>query len=289
LSEAAAVGFEYGYSMEKPGALVIWEAQYGDFVNNAQTMIDEFISAGRAKWGQTTSLVLLLPHGYEGAGPDHSSARLERFLQLTGETNLRIANCTTAAQFFHLLRRQALLLESDPLPLIVMTPKSLLRHPRVACSLRDLSEGSWQPVIDDEQAHDAPDQIKRVFLCTGKVFIDLVTSDFRDQRPEVAIVRLEQLYPFPDQDLAPVLEHYPNAEELVWVQEEPANMGAWQFVDPLLETLSRGRWRVRYVGRAISSSPAEGSLAWHTENQERLITQAFDPGPDPIDDDFVVS
>jgi 2-oxoglutarate dehydrogenase E1 component len=289
LSEGAVVGFEYGYSLEKPGALVIWEAQYGDFVNNAQTMIDEFVSAGRAKWGQTTSLVMLLPHGYEGAGPDHSSARLERFLQLTGETNMRIANCTTAAQFFHLLRRQALLLESDPLPLIVMTPKSLLRHPRVACSLRELSTGSWQPVIDDERAHETPGQIKRVFLCTGKVFVDLVTSDYRDRHPEVAVVRLEQLYPFPEQDLVPVLEHYPNAEEIVWVQEEPANMGAWQFIAPLLEALNQGRWRLRYVGRAVSSSPAEGSSAWYTENQERLIVQAFDPGPDPIDDDFVVS
>ncbi len=289
LSEAAVVGFEYGYSMAKPGALVIWEAQYGDFVNNAQTMIDEFISSARAKWGQTTSLVMLLPHGYEGAGPDHSSARLERFLLLTGETNMRIANCTTAAQFFHLLRRQALLLESDPLPLIVMTPKSLLRHPRVACSLRDLSTGSWQPVIDDERAHENSDPIKRVFLCSGKVYVDLITSDYRDPHDEVAVVRLEQLYPFPEQDLVPVLERYPNAEEIVWVQEEPANMGAWQFIDPHLETLSAGRWRVRYVGRAVSSSPAEGSSTWHTENQERLIAQAFDPGPDPIDDDFVVS
>ena len=289
LSEGAVVGFEYGYSMAKPGALVIWEAQYGDFVNNAQTMIDEFVSAGRAKWGQTTSLVMLLPHGYEGAGPDHSSARLERFLLLTGETNMRIANCTTAAQFFHLLRRQALLLESDPLPLIVMTPKSLLRHPRVACSLRDLSGGSWQPVIDDERAHENPDLIKRVFLCSGKVYVDLVTSDYHDPHDEVAVVRLEQLYPFPEQDLVPVLERYPNAEEIVWVQEEPVNMGAWQFIDPHLETLSARRWRVRYVGRAVSSSPAEGSSAWHAENQERLIAQAFDPGPDPIDDDFVVS
>ncbi len=289
LSEQAAVGFEYGYSMEKPEVLVIWEAQYGDFVNNAQTMIDEFISSARAKWGQTTSLVMLLPHGYEGAGPDHSSARLERFLQLTGEMNMRIVNCTTAAQFFHLLRRQALLLKSDPLPLIVMTPKSLLRHPRVACSLRDLAAGSWQPVIDDERAQAAPDQIRRVFVCSGKVFVDLVTSDYRAEHNEVAIVRLEQLYPFPEQDLVPILENYPNADEVVWVQEEPANMGAWQFIYPHLETISHGRWRVRYVGRAASSSPAEGSSAWHAENQERLIAQAFDPGPDPIDDDFVVS
>ncbi len=289
LTESAVVGFEYGYSMQQPGTLVIWEAQYGDFVNNAQTMIDEFISSGRAKWGQTTSLVMLLPHGYEGAGPDHSSGRLERFLQLTGETNMRIANCTTAAQFFHLLRRQALLLESDPLPLIVMTPKSLLRHAQVASSLHDLATGRWQPVIDDRRAQKTPDDIKRLFLCSGKVFVDLTTSDYRDEHGEVAIVRLEQLYPFPEQDLVSVLEGYPNAEEIVWVQEEPSNMGAWLFIYPRLNRISEGRWRLRYVGRASSSSPAEGSSAWHAENQTRLVKQAFDPGPDPIDDDFVIS
>lgn len=289
LTESAVVGFEHGYSLQKPDTLVIWEAQYGDFVNNAQAMLDEFVSSARAKWGQPSSLVLLLPHGYEGAGPDHSSARLERFLQLTGETNMRIANCTTAAQFFHLLRRQALLLESDPLPLIVMTPKSLLRHPRVACSLRDLTVGGWQPVIDDDRARENSDTIKRIFLCSGKVYIDLVTSDYRDNHAEAAIIRLEQLYPFPEQDLVPVLEAYSQAEEIVWVQEEPANMGAWQFIYPRLNAISNGRWQVRYVGRAASSSPAEGSSAWHAENQARLIAQAFDPGPDPIDDDFVIS
>jgi 2-oxoglutarate dehydrogenase E1 component len=289
ISENAVIGFELGYNMEKPDTLVIWEAQYGDFVNNAQMMIDEFISSARAKWGQTPSLVMLLPHGYEGAGPDHSSARLERFLQLTGEVNVRIANCTTAAQFFHLLRRQALLLKSDPLPLVVMTPKSLLRHPLVASSLHDLAAGHWQPVIDDERAREHPDEIRRVFLCSGKIYVDLVTSDYRDKHTEAAIIRIEQLYPFPEQDLVPLLESYPNVEEIVWVQEEPENMGVWPFVDPFLTRISAGRWRVRYVGRADSSSPAEGSSAWHTANQEQLIMQAFDPGPDPVDDDFVIS
>lgn len=289
LTENAAIGFEYGYSIQKCDSLVVWEAQYGDFVNNAQIMIDEFISSARAKWGQTPSLVLLLPHGYEGAGPDHSSARLERFLQLTGESNMRIANCTTAAQFFHLLRRQALLLEDDPLPLVVMTPKSLLRHPDVASSLRELAEGRWQPVIDDGRAQADADAIERLFLCSGKVYFDLITSEYYDTHPEVAIIRLEQLYPFPEPDLLPVLERYSDIRELVWVQEEPENMGAWAFMWPRLTRLSAGRWPVRYVGRAASSSPAEGSSAWHADNQMRLITQAFDPGPDPIANDFVIS
>ncbi len=289
LTENAVIGFEYGYSIQKPDSLVIWEAQYGDFINGAQVMIDEFVSSARAKWGQTPSLVLLLPHGYEGAGPDHSSGRLERFLQLTGETNMRIANCTTAAQFFHLLRRQAALLETDPLPLVVMTPKSLLRHPLVASSLHDLAEGHWQPVIDDADAQQHPGDIQRLFLCSGKIYVDLITSGYREQHPEVAIVRVEQVYPFPDGDLAPVVEQYTNLQELVWVQEEPENMGAWLFVYPRLLTLSGDRWHVRYVGRAFSSSPAEGSSAWHAANQAMLLRQAYDPGPDPIEDDFVIS
>ncbi|NLX08720.1 MAG: 2-oxoglutarate dehydrogenase E1 component [Chloroflexi bacterium] len=289
LSEAAVLGYEYGYNIQAPDRLVIWEAQYGDFINSAQVIVDEFISSARAKWGQTPSLVLLLPHGYEGAGPDHSSARLERFLLLTAENNMRVANCTTAAQYFHLLRRQALLLKTDPLPLVIMTPKSLLRHPMVASSLRDLADGHWQPVIDDAQARERAEEIRRLFVCSGKIYVDLETGDDRAQHPEIAIVRIEQLSPFPADDLAPVLDAYPNLEEVVWVQEEPENMGAWQYVAPRLHALIAGRWPLRYVGRAPSSSPAEGSAAWHTANQATLLRQAYDRGPDEIADDFIIS
>ena len=276
LSENAALGFEYGYNVQEPGRLVIWEAQYGDFVNNAQTVIDEFIVTARAKWGQTPSLVLLLPQGYEGQGPDHSSGRLERFLQLTAATNLRIANCTTAAQYFHLLRRQALLLTIDPLPLIVMTPKSLLRHPRTVSSLRELAEGHWQPVIDDSDAHAKAALVRRVILCSGKVWVDLVMSAHRPARTEIAILRVEQVEPFPIDDIGSSLEGYPTIEELVWVQEEPENMGAWMHVQPHLLQISAGRWPVLYVGRPRSASPAEGSAARHQEVQAAIVARALD-------------
>jgi 2-oxoglutarate dehydrogenase E1 component len=271
----ATVGFEYGYNVQEPGRLVLWEAQYGDFINVAQVIIDEFIVSARAKWGQPPSLVLLLPHGYEGQGPDHSSGRVERFLQSAMETNMRIANCTTAAQYFHLLRRQAALLKTDPLPLVVMTPKSLLRHPLVASSLREFSQGGWQPVIDDTQARSQPDQVRRLILCSGKIYVDLVTSRRREKSPAIAMVRTEQLFPFPMVDLKPVLDGYPQLEEVVWIQEEPENMGAWSFVRPRLEELIAGRWPLHYIGRPASSSPSEGSMTWHTTNQEALIEQAF--------------
>ena len=206
LTENAVVGFEYGYSLQEPSRLVIWEAQYGDFINGAQVMIDEFLVSARAKWGLTPSLVMLLPHGFEGQGPDHSSGRPERFLQLAAGTNLRVTNCTTASQYFHLLRRQASLLKVDPLPLIVMTPKSLLRHPMVASSPRELAEGSWQPVIDDAEADERLDEIRRLVLCSGKIYVDLVTSEYREKRNNIAICRMEQLYPFRADKLRQVLE-----------------------------------------------------------------------------------
>ena len=277
LTENAAVGFEYGYSLQEPGRLVLWEAQYGDFINGAQVMIDEFLFSARAKWGLTPSLVLLLPHGFEGQGPDHSSARPERFLQLAAGNNARIANCTTAAQYFHLLRRQAGLLKIDPLPQIVMTPKSLLRHPLAASSLRDLTEGSWQHVIDDVQARDTPGRINRLILCSGKIYVDLVSSNYRENTPTVAICRVEELYPFPQEELNLVLNGYSHLEEVVWLQEEPENMGAWEFIGPLLRRLIQGRWPLRYIGRDRSSSPAEGSSARHVHNQEAIVRQAYNP------------
>ncbi|MBC7812340.1 MAG: 2-oxoglutarate dehydrogenase E1 component [Burkholderiales bacterium] len=275
LSENAAIGFEYGYNVQAPERFVLWEAQYGDFINGAQTILDEFLLSARAKWGQTPSLALLLPHGWEGQGPDHSTGRVERFLQQAAETNLRIANCTTPAQYFHLLRRQALLLKSDPLPLIVLTPKSLLRHRLVVSSLRELAEGSWQPVIDDAAATERREQVTRLLLCSGKIYVDLISSEHRAANPSIAIVRVEQLYPFPSVDLAAVLERYPNVEQVIWTQEEPENMGAWEFARPLLEELNDGNWTLGYVGRARNSSPAEGSSSWHSVNQAALIEDAY--------------
>lgn len=275
LTEQAVLGFEYGYNVQEPGRLVIWEAQYGDFDNGAQVIIDEFIVSARAKWGQTPSLVMLLPHGYEGAGPDHSSARPERFLQMAAETNLRLANPTTAAQYFHLLRRQALLLQNDPLPLIVLTPKSLLRHPLVASSLNELAKGRWQPVIDDMMARAKPNAVRRVILCSGKIYVDLVTSEYRQKHEDIAIVRVEQLYPFPADEIRAAVEAYPKVDEVVWVQEEPENMGAWEFARPMLIGVVGTRYALRYLGRPRNSSPAEGSAAAHALNQAWLIEQAF--------------
>jgi 2-oxoglutarate dehydrogenase E1 component len=274
LTENAVLGFEYGYNVQEPSRLVIWEAQYGDFINGAQIVIDEFLVSARGKWGQRPSLVLLLPHAHEGQGPDHASARPERFLQLAADINIRVANCTTAAQYFHLLRRQAALLLVDPLPLVVLTPKSLLRHPLVASTPRELSEGRFRMVIQDEDASARAAEIRRVIVCTGKIYVDLVSAGQRAARRDTAIVRLEQLYPVPMRDLRAALDVFPEAGEIVWVQEEPENMGAWDFIRPHLQEVSGGR-PVRRVARPRSASPAEGSAARHTHNQQVLIAQAF--------------
>lgn len=275
LTENAAIGFEYGYNVQEPERLVIWEAQYGDFINNAQIMVDEFITSARAKWGQTPSLVLLLPHAYEGQGPDHSSGRLERFLELAAETNIRIANCTTAAQYFHLLRRQALLLKTDPLPLIVMTPKGLLRHPRTASVPRELFEGKWQPVIDDPKSDSLTKTAERLILCSGKIFVDLIDSTYRQSNESNAIIRIEQLYPFPAEELEDLLTNYQGIKELRWVQEEPLNMGAWTYVQPRLIELAGDEVRVTCVGREANASPAEGSTALHAAHHAELVSRAF--------------
>jgi 2-oxoglutarate dehydrogenase E1 component len=274
LTENALVGFEFGYNIQEPSRLVIWEAQYGDFINGAQTMIDEFIVSARGKWGLRPSMVFLLPHAHEGQGPDHASARPERFLQLAADINVRIANCTTAAQYFHLLRRQSALLHVDPLPLVVLTPKSLLRHPVVASTPRDLSEGRFRMVLPDDEAAGRAADVHRVLLCSGKVYADLVASDHRAARRDIAICRLEQLYPVPMRDLRATFDGYPNAQEIVWVQEEPENMGAWDFIRPHLIEVSNGR-TIGRVARPRSASPAEGSAARHTHNQQALVNQAF--------------
>lgn len=275
LAEASVLGFEYGYSIDAPGALVLWEAQFGDFANAGQVIIDQFIASARAKWRQEPSLTLLLPHGYEGQGPEHSSARLERYLQLAAEDNLRIANCSTSAQYFHLLRVHAAYLLHDPRPLIIMTPKSLLRHPHSASRLDDLTQGDFQPVIDDTEAHIHAERVTRVIACTGKVAIDLLTSPERAQTGEVAIVRVEALYPFPEEELARVLAGYSNLRELVWVQEEPENMGAWTFVAPKLQALAGRGIKVSHISRPERASPAEGLLELFQAEQNRIIHQAL--------------
>jgi 2-oxoglutarate dehydrogenase E1 component len=276
LSENAAIGFEFGYNVQEPDRLVIWEAQYGDFINSAQVILDQFVTSGRAKWGLQPSLVLLLPHGYEGQGPEHSSARPERFLQAAADINLRLVNCTTAAQYFHLLRRQAALLRRDPLPLIVLTPKSLLRNPATASTPSELEEGRFRSVIDDSDARGRAKNISRLVLCSGKVYVDLVASEQRQHASQVAICRVEQLYPFPKTSLREVLDGYSELRDVVWLQEEPENMGAWEFMRPLLEDMIGNRCPLRYIGRARSSSPSEGSAAWHQLNQKALIEQAYD-------------
>lgn len=276
LTENACIGFEYGYNIQAPDRLVIWEAQYGDFINGAQTIIDEYVVSARAKWGQTPSLVLLLPHAYEGQGPDHSSGRMGRFLDSAAEVNIRIANCTTSAQYFHLLRRQAGVLEIDPLPLIVMTPKSLLRNPLVFSSLRDLSEGTWQPFIDDSMSNSQAKSVKRLILCSGKVYIDLIASELRKQNAkDIAIARLEQLYPVPTTLIQKALNRYPKLKEVIWLQEEPENMGAWMFIYPFLRKFIKGTVPLHFIGRRRNSSPAEGTASMHKVNQEALLKQVF--------------
>ncbi len=222
-------------------------------------------------------MVFLLPHAHEGQGPDHASARPERFLQLAADINMRVANCTTPAQFFHLLRRQAALLTKDPLPLIVLTPKSLLRHPFVVSTPAELADGRWQPVIDDAEARTRAKDIRRLILCSGKVAVDLLTSDRRKSNSQIAVCRIEQLYPFPVSEIAEVIEGYPNLDHLTWVQEEPENMGGWDFVRPQLSELT-GTRPLSVLARPRSSSPAEGSSAMHAKNQERLIAKAFELG-----------
>ncbi|GHO42533.1 2-oxoglutarate dehydrogenase E1 component [Ktedonospora formicarum] len=274
LSEVAPLGYEYGYSVQAPETLILWEAQYGDFSNVAQVITDQFIASGRAKWRQDSSLIMLLPHGYEGNGPDHSSARLERYLQLSAEDNWRIANCSTAAQYFHLLRLQAYLLSRYPRPLIIMTPKSLLRHPLASSRLSDLTEGSFQPVIDDPRASQKREPVRRVVLCSGKISIDLLSHESRMHNEDTAIIRVELLYPFPKRSLKKILEGYPNAKEFLWVQEEPHNMGAWAYIAPHLKKLLGENVDVRVIARPDRSSPAAGFWDIHSAEQEQLIAEA---------------
>ena len=280
LSENATVGFEFGYNVQEPKRLVIWEAQYGDFINGAQVMLDQFVTSGRAKWGLTPSLVFLLPHGYEGQGPEHSSARPERFLEAAADINLRLVNCTTAAQYFHLLRRQAALLERDPLPLVradAEEPAASSRRGVDAARAGRRAASSRSSTTRMRAAGRATIERARAVQRQGLRRSDRAASG-APRATDIAICRVEQLYPFPNVALAEVLERYPSVRDVVWVQEEPENMGAWEFVRPLLEELIGDRCPLRYIGRARSSSPSEGSSAWHQLNQKALVEQAFDLG-----------
>jgi len=271
LSEAAVLGFEFGYSLDYPEALVIWEAQFGDFANGAQVIIDNFLTAAEQKWNRCSGLVMLLPHGFEGQGPEHSSARLERYLQLAAEDNIQVANCTTPASFYHLLRRQCH--QRVRKPLIVMTPKSLLRHPEAVSTMDELARGGFQRVIPETAALD-PAAVRRVVLCSGKVYYDLVDERARQSEKRVAIARLEQLYPFPEAEIRAVLASYPAATDVVWCQEEPRNMGAWPMVDEWLSELLGSR-SARYVGRRVAASPATGSPSVHKREQATLVRAAL--------------
>jgi len=274
LSETAVMGFEYGFSVASPETLTLWEAQFGDFVNVAQPIIDQFLVADRAKWGQDSGLVLLLPHGYEGQGPEHSSARLERFLQAAAEGNMRIAYPSTPAQYFHILRRQALVKARRPL--ILMQPKSLLRLQQAMCRLSDLSEGAFHPVIDDPNGPSKRERVTRLVLCTGKVYYDLAAKEIPT---EVAVVRVEELYPWPHADLTWLLDGYTSLRDVVWCQEEPKNQGAWTWVAPRLRATVGNAVSIRYVGRPERASPAEGYTSDHAAEQTRIVEEALSTAP----------
>jgi 2-oxoglutarate decarboxylase len=279
LSESACLGFEYGYSAASPDSLVLWEAQFGDFGNSAQVIIDSFIVSAEAKWGQTSRLSLLLPHGYEGAGPEHSSARIERFIQLAAEGNIRIANPSTAAQYFHLLRRQALIAKARPM--VIFTPKGLLRLPRATSTLEDLTSGSFEFVLDDPQADGGKKKVERLVLCCGKIYYDIDAAPKREETENVAVARVELLYPFAKEQLTQLIGSYPKLKEIVWVQEEPRNMGAWSVMQRRMPELMPEGVELGYVGRPPRASPGEGYAVAHTKEQERIVLTALMGKADP--------
>ncbi|MCS1351650.1 2-oxoglutarate dehydrogenase E1 component [Mechercharimyces sp. CAU 1602] len=278
LSEASVLGFEYGYNVQEPNTMVLWEAQYGDFANAGQVIFDQFISAGRAKWDQQSSLVMLLPHGYEGQGPEHSSARMERYLQSAAENNWIVANMTKASQYFHILRRQAAITGTEEArPLVIMSPKSLIRNKRVISDLREFEKGSFQPIWEQEGLGEKRSKVKRLVLCSGKIAVDLETElEAMDEKPEwLHIVRVEQLYPFPQEELQAVLDRFKQLKEIVWVQEEPANMGAWSYIEPRLREIAPGKMDIDYIGRQERSSTAEGLPDMHNVEQQRILSSVF--------------
>jgi 2-oxoglutarate dehydrogenase E1 component len=272
LSEEAVLAFEYGYASNDPNTLVVWEAQFGDFANGAQVVIDQFIASGEVKWGRVNGITLMLPHGYEGQGPEHSSARLERFMQLAADANMQIVQPTTASQIFHVLRRQ--MVRNLRKPLIIFTPKSLLRNKDATSPLSEFTKGGFQTVIPENKELKA-DKVKRVVACSGKVYYDLVKKREEKGQDDVAIIRVEQLYPFPHKAFAAELKKYPNATDIVWCQDEPQNQGAWFFIQHNIhENMTDGQ-RLGYSGRAASASPAVGYSHLHLEQQKALVEGAF--------------
>jgi 2-oxoglutarate dehydrogenase E1 component len=273
LSEAAVLGFDYGYSLDEPHMLILWEAQFGDFVNGAQVIIDQFIASAESKWGRASGLVMLLPHGYEGQGPEHSSARLERFLQLCAEDNIQVAVPSTPAQYFHLLRRQALIAKRRPL--VIMTPKSLLRLPAAMSALEDLTGGHFHPVLDDPSLGGSREDVTRLVLCSGKVYYELAGHESRESLDHVAIGRVELLYPFAENELRSLMESYPALRTVVWAQEEPKNMGARNVMEQRLSWILPDGVGYEYVGRQLRASPGEGYAAAHRAEQARIVREAL--------------
>lgn len=271
LSEYAVLGFDFGYSVAYPNSLVIWEAQFGDFANGAQIIIDQYIATAEQKWSLKSNLTLLLPHGYEGQGPEHSSARMERFLQLSGHENMRVANCSTPAQLFHLLRAQGK--NTILKPLVLFTPKAILRHPLCVSSLNDLAQGQFQEVIDDSSSLQ---NVTKLLFCSGKVYYDLVQEREKRGIHDTALIRIEQLYPFPKEKVKQLLEKYTTKEQIYWVQEEHSNMGAWEYIRPLFNDLLGTKEGLQYIGRDRSASPAAGSHAAHKKQLEQIIQTAFE-------------
>jgi 2-oxoglutarate dehydrogenase E1 component len=273
LSEEAVLGFEYGYASAEPNTLVIWEAQFGDFVNGAQVVIDQFIASGEVKWGRANGITLMLPHGYEGQGPEHSSARLERFMQLAADNNMQVVQPTSASQIFHVLRRQMVRMFRKPL--IIMTPKSLLRAKDASSPLSDFTKVEFKTVIGETSPEIVAAKVKRVIVCSGKVYYDLVRARSERKGDDVAILRVEQLYPFPHKAFAAEIKRYPNATDVVWCQDEPQNQGAWFFVQHYIhENMAEGQ-RLGYAGRPASASPAVGYAHLHQEQLKALLEQAF--------------
>jgi 2-oxoglutarate dehydrogenase E1 component len=273
LSEEAVLGFEYGYASADPNTLVIWEAQFGDFVNGAQVVIDQFIASGEVKWGRANGLTLMLPHGYEGQGPEHSSARLERFMQLAADNNMQVVQPTSASQIFHLLRRQMVRMFRKPL--VIMTPKSLLRNKDATSPLSDFTKGEFKTVIGEQNAEIDGGKVKRVIACSGKVYYDLVKKREEKKSADVAVIRVEQLYPFPHKAFASEMKKYPNATEIVWCQDEPQNQGAWFFVQHYIHENMIDGQKLGYAGRPASASPAVGYAHLHQDQQKALLDQAF--------------
>jgi 2-oxoglutarate dehydrogenase E1 component len=274
LSEAAVLAFEYGYSIVRQNSLVLWEAQFGDFANGAQVVIDNFLSAGAAKWGQHSGVTMLLPHGQEGEGPEHASARLERYLQLCAQENMRVCQPTTPAQIFHLLRMQAVL--HDRVPLIVMTPKSLLRHPEAVSSLEDLAKGRFKEILAESPTKEAASKVDRVILCSGKVYFELLERRRKAKKDNIALIRVEQLYPFPAKQISSELARYPNLKSVVWCQEESKNQGSWNFAMEQLLEIVKAPAALRYIGPEATASTAPGYKSMHVARLEKYLHAAID-------------